>query len=531
MPYGEVNTVLSEWTLDISLDPLRWLGSPPGYPPPSSGVSDDGDFVSDGTRTFWRWSAFEGRGNRNSIHAPWYHLSRNGTDRNNSLIKSLRQKRQVITYTLKQVPVPPDVIRWERYYDDNIEAWKYRPRQFYLRLEASKSKFQLSGEDRKRFVTNDLDFRNSYFTDFGHKEDLVMHRVVETGLDDPYPPTYTDLAILRGDVMSTWLSNSSDAMGYRQTDGSGAVSNDPFSEVASPYDYRIDADDNLMDTYSSEIADQFAVAKVRLLTRVRNQKIDLATALAEISQTIGMISKAAVSLGQSFLLFKKGNVAGALTNLLPKDKKEVSNLFLAYRYGLSPLMGDIDGAAQHLAELVLKIVPSKANGKKKETYESVVVDGINTITTTTQITCKYTAIYSLNDELLNQASRLGFTNPANVIWELVPFSFVVDWFYPIGNYLNLLTASEGIVCKEVFKTVTIKETVTCEAVVPSHSEDDGNWKHVEIPISWQIENVQIKREVIPLSEFSTTPLPRLKNPLSTGHVANAVALVTQMFSK
>lgn len=37
--------------------------------------------------------------------------------------------------------------------------------------------------------------------------------------------------------------------------------------------------------------------------------------------------------------------------------------------------------------------------------------------------------------------RFGLLNPLEVIWELVPFSFVADWFLPIGDYLSALDAS------------------------------------------------------------------------------------------
>lgn len=36
--------------------------------------------------------------------------------------------------------------------------------------------------------------------------------------------------------------------------------------------------------------------------------------------------------------------------------------------------------------------------------------------------------------------RFGLLNPLEVIWELVPLSFVADWFLPIGDYLSALDA-------------------------------------------------------------------------------------------
>jgi hypothetical protein len=40
-------------------------------------------------------------------------------------------------------------------------------------------------------------------------------------------------------------------------------------------------------------------------------------------------------------------------------------------------------------------------------------------------------------------SELGFTNPLSLAWEVLPFSFVVDWSLPIGEYFNLLDADHG----------------------------------------------------------------------------------------
>lgn len=33
-------------------------------------------------------------------------------------------------------------------------------------------------------------------------------------------------------------------------------------------------------------------------------------------------------------------------------------------------------------------------------------------------------------------NQLGLVNPAYVLWDAVPFSFVADWFLPVGRYLQ-----------------------------------------------------------------------------------------------
>lgn len=40
----------------------------------------------------------------------------------------------------------------------------------------------------------------------------------------------------------------------------------------------------------------------------------------------------------------------------------------------------------------------------------------------------------------NRFSKLGITNPAEIIWDLVPFSFVIDWFIPIANSIRFFGA-------------------------------------------------------------------------------------------
>jgi len=50
------------------------------------------------------------------------------------------------------------------------------------------------------------------------------------------------------------------------------------------------------------------------------------------------------------------------------------------------------------------------------------------------------------------------TNPALVAWELVPFSFVADWFVPIGSWLTAIAPLIGITPQDVFRTVFSEES-------------------------------------------------------------------------
>jgi hypothetical protein len=78
---------------------------------------------------------------------------------------------------------------------------------------------------------------------------------------------------------------------------------------------------------------------------------------------------------------------------------------------------------------------------------------------------------------VRNVSALGLTNPALVGWELVPFSFVVDWFTPIGSWLESLTAFEGynVVAKSLSYTYSsiaygeyLLKGATCSHTVNNH---------------------------------------------------------------
>jgi hypothetical protein len=51
------------------------------------------------------------------------------------------------------------------------------------------------------------------------------------------------------------------------------------------------------------------------------------------------------------------------------------------------------------------------------------------------------------------ASQLGFVNPAAIAWELVPFSFVVDWFVNVGEFLNNFTDLWGLTVTDPYTSI------------------------------------------------------------------------------
>lgn len=71
-------------------------------------------------------------------------------------------------------------------------------------------------------------------------------------------------------------------------------------------------------------------------------------------------------------------------------------------------------------------------------------DVFETRRTEAKLTCKISTLVRVSDPNLWLANQLGFVNPVVIAWDLVPFSFVVDWFVNVNEFLNSYTDMWGL---------------------------------------------------------------------------------------
>lgn len=201
----------------------------------------------------------------------------------------------------------------------------------------------------------------------------------------------------------------------------------------------------------------------RFVSRLKGTASDMGVNLAEGHQAIGMVVERATTLRRAYLALRKGNFRGMLDQLnvrpLPKHKRwrharHGSALWLEYHFGWSPLIQDIHDACD-----VLQTSPSGTRDIRASGTARADVSGYSSAVGYTgptsahgQITVKYGSKVEINNQNLFLANRLGLVNPASIAWELVPFSFLVDWFIPVGNFLNSYTDFLGVSFKEPYTT-------------------------------------------------------------------------------
>ncbi len=276
-----------------------------------------------------------------------------------------------------------------------------------------------------------------------------------------------------------------------------------------------------------------AEAHNKLLTLVKDQKVNLAQVWAERRLTMELISSIVRNIADAYKAFRRFefvrmaqlmSIKNPSRRLIRNWKKDISGAWLELQYGWKPLVQDVIGAAEQLAQA--RVVEERVGSTATRTKTHVSVQPLTGnytgyCTTTTKVTVKYKVKFFVRADAGAMLSKVGLTNLPALGWELLPFSFVVDWFWSIGPLINVMDATQGIEFVSGSRTQVVETTaVTVYDGFSPLSYVDGF-----VQASSTQRNVEISRTA--LTDFPSPSLPPIKNPLSKGHLLNALALIWQ----
>lgn len=259
------------------------------------------------------------------------------------------------------------------------------------------------------------------------------------------------------------------------------------------------------------------------LNKLNSEKINIAVSMAEARKTVTQMASLISRIARSAIALKRGNVAQAIrivTGSRPGQSVNPGNPWLEYQYGVRPLINDVIGLAQaaerglrnaghhvHVQRRMTSNLPLPKN-PTPSVYDIWQPSGSCKIGVETHF---YAKVDSAHLDLL---SSLGLTNPLSVIWELTPYSFVIDWLLPIGNILQALSSSLGLEFVAGFtntKSWCKLDITACEY----------------FPIGGKLPTAKFSNVAQKRITYATFPLPRfyVKSPFSTTHVISAIALI------
>nr|APG76987.1 hypothetical protein [Beihai levi-like virus 34] len=186
-----------------------------------------------------------------------------------------------------------------------------------------------------------------------------------------------------------------------------------------------------------EKTELYDLAHAGLYNKLHDIDTNFAQIIAERRQTFSLIAKTATRLARAYSSLRRGK--NPFKGYRLSDRKSAANIWLEYTYAWTPLLSDIHG----LMELH-KIEPKPFHMSVYKTLDGTKVRSIPANGTTGRRTITENFSYRvtlagsvvIGDPGVDFLSRLGLTNPSLLAWELLPYSFVVDWFLPIGDWLK-----------------------------------------------------------------------------------------------
>lgn len=333
---------------------------------------------------------------------------------------------------------------------------------------------------------------------------------------------------------------------------------------------------------SSSAPDPYGSCVSKLLSEISLAKANTGVALAEAHKTADHVARTATRLFNAIRALKKGHLSefgkalGVTTTryqersygikfskaagrLSPEDKRKLgskgrkytteqthsritnlaSETWLEYSYGWKPLLNDVYNHAEALANTLVQheLVVRHASAKSKTSAEFNVTDSIASAAVWTRkrktVDNRFVKIgvsYRLPPDDIYALHAFGVTSPLVIAWEIVPFSFVADWFIPIGKALEQITATSGLIFHSGYHSLRNVQQVETSFEGGQLYGDPSSFNIVGHG-SGKAHAFRMDIRRYELSAFPSPQPPEFKDPRSIAHGLSAIALLQSIFLK
>lgn len=231
----------------------------------------------------------------------------------------------------------------------------------------------------------------------------------------------------------------------------------------------------------------YARAYDRFVSKMK-RNAQLGVGLAEVSSSFTMIRNRSIQLLGALSALRRRDFQGlALSlNLVKEEKKDrarivwnrqsfrtatLANLLLEYQFGWAPLVADI-AAAVNVLQSDFSDIPITGIGTANDSYSSMTYP-FSGASQKTQLSVKsrvvVRAVVIPSNPNLALANQLGFVNPVSVAWQVLPASFLFDWFLPVGRFLESYSDFWGFSVLRTSVSHKLEVTRSYDTITP----DDG----------------------------------------------------------
>lgn len=227
-----------------------------------------------------------------------------------------------------------------------------------------------------------------------------------------------------------------------------------------------------------------SLAVTQAHANIKVNEADILASLGESKETIVYLRTVMLRAVRVFRAIKHLDIKF----LMPRkkwSKKDMAELYMEQRYALRPLIMDAQNA--------VKAFTASKNIHDRQTYrgyssdreDGTPVETTHTNGTWTEYTSRTTGyrevsaragvLCSLDD--LSPLQLWGADKPIEAMWELLPFSFIADWFFNIGQTIESWTPNYGI--HDLASWVTVKNKLHCESRITNSRvlRSDSYWNY------------------------------------------------------
>lgn len=286
------------------------------------------------------------------------------------------------------------------------------------------------------------------------------------------------------------------------------------------------------------VADLRNECLIEALNRLSDQKANLPVTLLEAHKTSSLILDSANRIYKAMSYVRRGRFRDA-SRVLDLPIGRVHKNWLQYKYGWMPLLMEVKGAAEFLAQRMIER-PTRLTSSATRTSQGKLDftlnnnygwDGANRTTIVghyvafRQVSVKLRAV--VDSPHLAATQQLGLTNPLLVAWEVVPYSFVFDWFLQVGNYLQACTALHGLSIDKAMTQVLTTWTGGHSWASPGYFVLPTYQYH---PYNAEVIGTmrQYQRDPLSVSSVGLRPVVN-RDPFSFGKLVTSLALVRSNF--
>lgn len=254
-----------------------------------------------------------------------------------------------------------------------------------------------------------------------------------------------------------------------------------------------------------------------LRLRVKEDTINLGATLAEYRQSVHMFGSAARGIADAWRSIRKLKFAKR------RSMCSITNAHLIHDYGVAPLLSDVFDSYEALRLRLERPVYKRYHFRQKSDVKTRNVNAsLGTYGTYEKKVKRWgeqdvTAHVELD---MTKASMFTLGNPLEIAWEVVPFSFVVDWMIPVGDTLIALDALKAV--KSINGSYVRKDKL--RQTTQTYTIGLGGIKYPGSPGS-------AERDWHSRTKFTSVPLPGLPrfNPRgSISTLLNALSLLVSV---